>query len=567
VTTPIEADEQTASGRRAPAVAGSPTASTRHTNGSPVGHRAHSWGSAIGFAVCAALGVGLALTIGQDANGDQLYSHTVNVWAALHPHQDLGLMGTLIPALWDVPWYLIAERAPAWVTISYLGVLHSIAWFLSGRIAWVLLVDVRHRWRVTLSVFSVGFAIVAPATLSEFATTFGDLPTSILVLSSVLVVIGSPSPGRLGRRRAFLAGGLLGLAVGLKLTNAPFLVAAAGALVLACAPAWRLRLKSLLYFGLGSGLGAAVTGGYLWVRYWDRFHNPIYPFYNGVFGSPYLDGSPVRDVRFLAKTPFDQVTLPWRMVTTSGYPSELPGRDFRWAILASLALLVAFDALRRRVRRRRSTGAVTSRPDIRFFGWFTLLSWVTWSLQFGAPRYFISIELLSGVAIVLLLKAVVASPLRVTIATLAILGATALGMVVPAYPATPIAEKTWYSFSGGSLTRQPGTLLVMPTNVSLNYTITAFPDDATIVELWQFLGPENDRAALRTDEVMAALRKHAGPVVAVMLPSGRALAARRAAAAGFRQETDCQELRSNYYSPLLCRWIPDSTQQLLQRPH
>jgi hypothetical protein len=555
------------SGREAPAVARSPQATTGPSDGPPVRRRAFSLGSPAGLAVSAALGVVLALSIGQDANGDQLYSHTVNVWAALHPHQDLGLMGTLIPALWDVPWYLLAERAPAWLTISYLGVLHSTAWFLSGRIAWLLLKDVRHRWRITLSVLSVGFAIIAPATLSEFATTFGDLPTSILVLSSLLVVIRSPSPEKLGRTRALVAGGLLGLAVGLKLTNAPFLVAAAGALVLACVPAWRHRLKSLVYFASGSALGATLSGGYLWVRYWDRFHNPIYPFYNGIFGSPYLDGSPVRDVRFLAKTPFDQVTLPWRMVTTSGYPSELPGRDFRWAILASLALLVVLDALRRRLHLRRSTGAAPSRPDIRFFGWFMLLSWVTWSLEFGAPRYFISIELLSGVAMVLLLKAVVANPLRVTIVTLAILGATAAGMVVPAYPAAPIGEQTWYSFSGRSLTKQPDTLVVMPTDVlSLNYTITAFPDDAMIVELWQFLNPTNDRAALRTDEVMAALRNHTGPVVAVMLPSGRELASRRAVEAGFAQETDCQKLRSNYYSPLLCRWIPDSTQQVSQGP-
>jgi hypothetical protein len=517
--------------------------------------------------VSAALGVALALSTGQDANGDQLYSHTVNVWAALHPHQDLGLMGTLIPALWDVPWYLIAQRAPAWVTISYLGVLHSISWFLSGRIAWVLLSDVRRRWRVTLSVVSVGFAIVAPATLTEFATTFGDLPTSILVLSSVLVVIGSPSPERLGRSRALVAGGLLGLSVGLKLTNATFLIAAAGALVLACAPGWQHRLKILLYFAAGSTLGATLSGGYLWVRYWNRFHNPIFPFYNGIFGSPYTDGGTGRDVRFLAKTPLDQVTLPWRMVTTSGYPSELPGRDFRWAILASLALLVALNALRRRLHRRRSTHTRPPRPGIRFFGWFMLFSWVTWSLQFGAPRYFISIELLSGVAIVLLLRALVSSPLRVTIAALAILGATATGMVVPAYSAAPIGEKTWYSFSGGSLTRQPDTLLVMPTAAfTLNYTITAFPDDAMIVELWPFLGPTNDRAALRTDEVMAALKNHTGPVVAVMLPSGRALASRRAVESGFRQGTDCQKLRSNYYSPLLCRWIPDSTQQVSQGP-
>jgi hypothetical protein len=514
--------------------------------------------SAAGLASAMVLGVALALSIGQDANGDQLYSHTLASWAALHPHQDLGLLGTLIPALWDVPWFLIAEHAPAWVSVCYLGALGSISWFLSGRIAWSLLRDVKHRWRLILSLIAAGFAVVAPATLTEFATTFGDLPTSILVLSAILLIVNANFEHSAAIRRASAAGLLMGLAVGLKLTNVPFLVAAAVALVLADPLMWRRRLTALGAFGAGSIVGAALSGGYFWIRNWERFGNPIYPFYNRIFGSPYFDDINGRDTRFVAKTPFDHLTLPWRMVTESGYPSELPGRDLRWALLASLGVAVACLAAWRRASRHGESAAGPARPDVRFFGWFMLLSWAIWSLQFGAPRYFISIEMLSGCALIMLLRALMSSPLRVTVASLCMLAATASVMIVPAYPGTPIAKGTWYSFRGDALTRQPDTMIVMQTHYMLNYTIAAFPDDATFVELWAFQHPTSPQGALRRREVSAAVRHHTGPILSVVLSKDRARSARAASRLGFTQSTDCGRLQSSYYPPLLCPWVPDS---------
>lgn len=516
----------------------------------------------LGFAVTAFLGVALALSVKQDANGDQFYSHTLAAWVTLHPHQDLGLLGSLIPALWDVPWFLLVERAPTWVVICYLGVLHSIPWFLSGRIAWSLLRDVPGRWRVTLTTLSAGFAIVAPATLSEFATTFGDLPTSILVLSAVLVLIDAQPSGTVGARRAIVAGALLGVAFALKLTNGPFVAAAAVALALGYSASGSRRLRTLVLFGSGTVLGAAASGSYLWVRYWRRFGNPIFPFVNDIFGSPYVDGNAsVRDTRFVAKTPLDQLTLPWRMVTESGYPSELPGRDLRWAFIGSLALVITLVAARRRRSRSETEAAALPRGDVRFFVWFMCVSWLLWSVTFGAPRYFISIEMLGGIALVLMLRSLIASPLRVTAATLGLLAATAAAMVVPAYPSTPISKTTWYSFSAQSLAHQPDTMVVMPTAVTLNYTIAAFPDDAALVELWPFLEPSKGRASLRTQEVLRALNDHTGPVVAVVLPKDSAVSSRVATRTGFVQSPRCQRLRSTYYSPLMCLWTPLSDQE------
>lgn len=527
--------------------------------GSRVSRRA--WPIA-GFVVTAVLGMALALSVKQDANGDQFYSHTLAVWVALHPHQDLGLLGSLIPALWDIPWFLLTERAPTWVVICYLGVLHSIPWFLSGRIAWSLLRDVPGRWRVTLTTLSAGFAIVAPATLSEFATTFGDLPTSIFILSAVLVLVDAQPSGKVGARRAIVAGALLGLAFSLKLTNGPFVAAAAVALALGYSASWAQRLRTLVLFGSGTAVGAAAAGAYLWVRYWRRFGNPIYPFFNNIFSSQYLDGNAsVRDTRFVAKTPLDQLTLPWRMVTEGGYPSELPGRDLRWALIASLALVIMLMAARRRRSRNEPEAAVPQRGDVRFFVWFMCVSWLLWSVAFGAPRYFISIEMLGGIALVLMLRALIASPLRVTAATLGLLAATAAAMVVPAYPSTPISKTTWYSFSGQRLAHQPDTMVVMPTAVTLNYTIAAFPDDAVMVELWPFLEPSKGAASLRTQEVLEGMNDHVGPVVAVVLPKDRAVSSRAATQVGFRQSPRCQLLRSTYYSPLMCLWTPLSGQE------
>jgi hypothetical protein len=238
------------------------------------------------------------------------------------------------------------------------------------------------------------------------------------------------------------------------------------------------------------------------------------------------------------------------MVTTGGYPSELPGRDLRWAIIASCLVAVAV-LLAARVLPR----SPVPRRDVHVLTAFMVTSWVAWSLQFGAPRYFIVLEQLSGVALVLLVQRLVVTPVRVAAIVAVAAAATTVAMVIPAYPSNHMPGPTWYSFSGVTLTRQPGAMAVFPTNDDLDYMILAFRNDTQFVGLWAF-GPYPGPGTRTTDDVYRAMDRHRGPIVAVMKEQEVEESAAIAATYGFQQDTtSCQPLESSYFSALACPWL------------
>jgi hypothetical protein len=344
---------------------------------------------------------------------------------------------------------------------------------------------------------------------------------------------------------------LVGAAAGLKLTNGPFVLGAFAA-VAVTAGSWRRAGRSTLWLGLGTTIGGALTGGDLGVRYGRQFGNPIYPFYNGVFRTEYDVGSATgRDTRFVSDGVWQQLTLPWRMVTTGGYPSELPGRDLRWALIASCLVAVAVLLAVRLLPR-----SPVPRRDVHILAAFMVTSWVAWSLEFGSPRYFIVLEQLSGVALVLVVQRLVAAPVRVAALVAVAAAATTAVMVIPTYPSNHTPGPTWYSFGGGTLTRQPGTMAIFPTNHDLNYMILAFRDDTQFVGLSSF-GAYPGPGTRTTDDVHRAMHTHRGPLVAVMKEQEVQDSAAVAATYGFRQDTaSCQPLASSYFSAVVvCPWV------------
>lgn len=509
---------------------------------------------------------GLAsVAIGQDLNGDQYAYHTAWIWTLFNPHQDpswaAGGPSGLVPSLWNVPWYFLALHAAPNVTVFYLGTLGGMTVWLSGAVAWAALKGAA-TLRFPLTALATLGSFLSPGVMTEFGTTFGNLPTAGLVLGAVLAYLRRPD-GPLGRGRSISVGLLLGLAIGFKLTNAIWLVAVILAII--SAEESNARRKIILAFEIlaASFAGGLVSGGYWWWRMWDRFENPVFPFYNGVFRSSYGWTDNWHDDRYTVGL-IQALTMPVRMAT-GRLPSEGPGRDIRWAIIAEAALLaVVFWRLRRGRHPTDSASGVTPlvpRSTKTFLFVFVGSGWVVWLLEFGIQRYLIVLELLSILTLISLIDTLrLRSQLRTAAAALLPIALGAM-VVVPNWPHVPTGT-TWFQLDTAPLARQRNLLVVEPNGALLSHALTAMPNGTIAAEAPTIYNMSGLRepptyTSKADDEVAHLIASHEGPIVSLTFTSKSSMrvASRAAESYGLQlARADCEPMHSIIGDFAVCPW-------------
>jgi hypothetical protein len=508
------------------------------------------------WAVLLLVGGGYSLALGQDMSGDQRNNHVYAVWRLFHPQQDIawgvGGVAGYLPANWDIPWYFAAMHLPTPVTVFLLGMLHAVSVGLAASIAWSILRQAPLRARCAATVISTGFAVWAPAFQSEFGTTYGNIVTAIPVLGAVLLIVrrNSALPSL---SRSFAFGLLLGLAFGLRLTNACYLIAGLCAFL---AVGFRSveGLRGVFVAGFGAVTGSLVTGGAQFIATARRFDNPLFPFYNAVFRSPFGPDANLRDERFAVHTVSDALLMPFAMMTRSGYPSELSGRDWRWALLLGVSLIVLITRLAGGIR---SPGWVRG-SDRAFVLVFVAVGFLLWDVQFAIARYILPIELMSGVALLCLVDLLaVGVRTRLAIVVLAILVAAPV-IVVPRFFHQSPWRDSWFAFEPPDLARQSHLLVVFPTMDNASFLVAALPADARAVQVPRIYPEQTYTSGVvgREDAlVREVLDKQRGPVVSITAMDGVAAAAHQAADYGFRiPPNSCQTLRTSYQDYLVCPW-------------
>ena len=202
---------------------------------------------------------------------------------------------------------------------------------------------------------------------------------------------------------AALAGALLGTAVALKLTNGVFALGAVGFFLAGPESAGAQFVRLLICVG-AAFLAFAVVGEPWAFALWERFGNPVFPYYNNIFGSPDFLPIVARDERFLPHSILDiwRYPLYWLLGGSldplRGSPSsELAFIDARWAavVLGVTLFLFALGISRHRARARLadpSTGLIFA----------FAISYVVWLAEFGIQRYVLSLEILCGAVLLAL---------------------------------------------------------------------------------------------------------------------------------------------------------------------
>jgi hypothetical protein len=254
------------------------------------------------------------------------------------------------------------------------------------------------------------------------------------------------------------------------------------------ATSWPLkRLTAAAALAAGGAAGFLATEGWWAWFLWAEYGNPFFPYFNNIFQSRFLEGVPAEisqgsaaDLRYIPSSPLSAAAYPLAWAVGSLWvSSEVWFRDARWLLLLVLLLLVALG----RVRRWRLGGtALSYAPAAPFVCIFFGAAFLIWLGTFGIQRYIVTLEMLSGVMLMLALQALIkgrlgALMLLATLSTFVIIWGRHAD-----WGHVPFQKRMIPDLTASGL-YEPGILFVMFDHSPAAFTVPALPSEARFVRI------------------------------------------------------------------------------------
>ena len=161
-----------------------------------------------------------------------------------------------------------------------------------------------------------------------------------------------------------------------------------------------------------------LVGGFAPTSWWNVFlyrhwGSPLFPFYNGIFRSPYYAPVNFRDMRFKFHSVGEFVNFLFAATVGTHKTAELEFADARMLMVAVLMLTAVTIGVLKRVGPGRVLFRDPMTPVTRTFLWFVSASFAFWALMFAYQRYLIPLELLFGIAVWILAAYLLKSQYRI----------------------------------------------------------------------------------------------------------------------------------------------------------
>jgi hypothetical protein len=374
--------------------------------------------------------------------------------------------------------------------------------------------DKERRLYLTLT-FLVGIAATGP--ISLLGSTMNDWPGAALVIVALWLLLRRSQDGNAAWPALLGAGVIVGIASGLKLTNAIYAVGLCASL-LAQKPVLPRGLRDAAAFGVATVAGVLVSSGtWMWALY-SRFDSPLFPYFNDIIRSQWWDASRIVERRFGPHTLIGWLTFPLPLLQVSPeYLSESTFRDWRmplvyFALIGALAMWL----VRHATGRAGTRSAILQQPKSwRLVLVFCAVSWGVWAYLYSVSRYLMPLELLSGAVLVYLLALSV--PRRWLLLVAAI--ACSLALVTTRYQGWGRIDYGEHFFSIKVPPVAPGALVLLLGDEPLSFVLPSFPADG------RFVGAYNNfndpwRKNRLAEAIIATVRDHRGPLYSLTTPAG-----------------------------------------------
>lgn len=341
----------------------------------------------------------LSLALGQDAPWDLRNYHLYVAWAYLEGRLSLdmapGHMQSYFNPWIDLPYYWLSTSVSARWTGFVIGAAHGLVIVPLYAIACRLL-----PCKAAAACAVAG--CLGPLFLYQLGSTTGDNTAVLLVMPAVALMMRAlnqpPAEARAGNALLALAGLLGGAAAGLKLTNAPAALALC-AMPLAASGTWGERTRWTIWAAGAAALGLLATGGHWFLTMYQHFGNPLFPQFNGLFGSELAARITVLDDRWGPRGwlqtllwPFVTVLQPWRFGELLMVPLALAATyaaALCWGLVSASRVWLSKPFSEKPSR--------SSALNLRVLVCFAGVTYVAWLVVFGIGRYLVVLDLLAPV--------------------------------------------------------------------------------------------------------------------------------------------------------------------------
>jgi hypothetical protein len=519
------------------------------------------------FLALAPLAFGAAtLALGMDANWDLRNYHYYNAYAFLTGRAGYDMLVAQVPEFFnpliDVPFFVAAEAWPARVVGFLLGTVQGLNVLpLYGIARRVLRIEPEGRGRWVAAVLAL-LGMAGAGALSELGTTFYDNVVSLGPLTA-LWLIGRRSDLTLrGTARAaashlLMAGAAAGVAVGLKQPVVTWAIGLCLAFLFVPAPPAR-RLARAFVFGVGVLGGMGMSDGFWMLHLWRSYDNPLFPFFNQIFRSPWALPFDYRDVFYFPHSFAARVFFPFAYLLDPRLAAETDFRDLR-VLICFVVLPLAGLAVADRKSRRAPGGSKIAAPlETGYLLASFAIGYVAWVIMFCIYRYLVVFEMLAPLAIVLAIG-LLPLPGRISAAvTAALLILSILSMKVPDWGRVPWTER-WVTVTPPKIEDPARTIVLVTGHEPLSYLIPSFPPEVRFLRIHGgFTGPYEPTVRFNA-EMKRIVAAHRGPIWALYNPNETGFAEKYLADYGLALDrASCRTVPSNigYLPYLFCPLAP-----------
>lgn len=314
---------------------------------------------------------------------DFLQYHYYNGFAFWYDRLGVDISPAFIPTFYnpllDAVMYALMSVLKQHVTIYCFvqGLCFGALMYVAFRIS-ALYFDLSTQSGKLFAALAVAVCATGTEAWFQMGTATHEIETSLLVLIALYLLLKD-------KKRFFVSGLLLGMAAGFKLTAAIYCVSTGITLVLFYKTLDK-PLKSIAVFALGGLVGFLVIDGFWMVKLWNLYGNPFFPFWNGVFKSPYFPEYNYVDTLHLdGKTFCDRLLAPFLMAYQLSFTLNMLSFDPRFAV-AVVVGGIALVACRKRINRR-----------VLFMGVYAVVGFVVWEFLSFNARFLVPVEIVVGI--------------------------------------------------------------------------------------------------------------------------------------------------------------------------
>jgi len=476
------------------------------------------WGWPAVFLGCVLAAGARSIATGKDANWDLKNYHWYNAWALLNGRMGWDLAPAQIQTYYnpigDLPFHFLVQVLPWPRHVSFwMALPAAVSAFFLIRILVLLFPPGQARGNLAWIFAALAIGVTGASGQATLGSTMNEWFCAAFVMGALWLSVRAVTEGEDRHPRAFAHAALLaGCAVGFKLTYAIFAVGLLAAFVSFGPAGDRLRRATGAIAMMAAGF--TLFGGYWAWTLWREFGNPVFPYFNHVFHSPWWEPLAYFDRAWGPKQPLHWAFFPFYIPGNYLLASEVPFTDYRLAALFVLAVPAALKRLtaRRNVFLRE---AEETRNAWRLLIVFALATYAAWLKLFGIYRYLVPIEVVSGAlivgAVVYLLRGV-----GWRYAVTAVLAAMLIATTRPAdWGRIPYGRGYFENVAPALPAR---SLVILGYVHPYAYEITFFQPDA------RFVSPYNNfirygEGNLLSKRINEVIRSHTGPVFILEMKS------------------------------------------------